>query len=163
MRILLRISELEKYQELKQSALLLFLSHFEGYEYPPVEALYCNTPCIAYDLPVLHEVGGPGIQFVRPGDTAQLRSTMARVLTEPAQSNLRSIVEPIVSFENYAAALGNILEPVAMSGPRASARTVADWRRMECLLSAADRRKKIDRWLRLKLKRLKMLLNRRGR
>lgn len=53
-----RVTDVEKFKLLHEADLMLFLSRFEGFGYPPVEALYCDTPCIVYDLPVLREVSG---------------------------------------------------------------------------------------------------------
>jgi glycosyltransferase involved in cell wall biosynthesis len=58
------LTDLEKFREFKSSRLMVFLSHFEGFGYPPVEALYCGVPCVARPLPVLREVNGQYLHYL---------------------------------------------------------------------------------------------------
>jgi hypothetical protein len=80
--------------------------------------LYCDTPCISYDLPVLHEVGGPGIKFVPLGDYEHFKSALAEVLQNNVKADLKEIVDPTIRFENYAAALDSKIIAVVRKGPR---------------------------------------------
>lgn len=116
LRVLQNISDFEKFTELKRSKLLVFPSFFEGFGYPPVEALYCNVPCIAYDLPVLREVGGAGITFVPMGNAEMLRSAVTQALSAnaPARRDLRSIVESSVGFDAFTANLSRVLSPLLL-------------------------------------------------
>lgn len=66
------LSDYRKFEELKKSKLLLFPSHFEGYGYPPVEALYCGARCIAYDLPVLREISGSALTYCKMGNVVEM-------------------------------------------------------------------------------------------
>ncbi len=50
------LSEVDKYRAIRESALMLFLSDFEGYGYPPLEAAYCGVPSILRPLAVFREV-----------------------------------------------------------------------------------------------------------
>jgi len=75
-----KLTEKEKYIEIRKSCLMLYLSYFEGFGYPPIEAQYCNTPCIVYDLPVLREVNGDGVIYVEPGDFKELHNKIEFVL-----------------------------------------------------------------------------------
>jgi glycosyltransferase involved in cell wall biosynthesis len=115
-----QVTDLEKFTEISRSRALIFLSSFEGFGYPPVEALYCNVPCIAYDLPVLHEVGGAGITFVPTGDTASLREAVARtLLCDASHKNLRDVVKGAITFEAFARNIAATLSPILAAGPRA--------------------------------------------
>lgn len=49
------LSEIEKVEQIVNASVMLFPSYFEGFGYPPVEALYYKTPCVAFDIPVLRE------------------------------------------------------------------------------------------------------------
>ena len=69
-----RLTDKEKFTEIKKSKYLLFPSYFEGYGTPPVEAQYCNTLCFAYDLPVLRETAGNGIVFCKYGDALDMKA-----------------------------------------------------------------------------------------
>lgn len=46
---------------------LLYLSSYEGFGLPVIEALACGTPVIASDIPCLREIGGENIHYVKPG------------------------------------------------------------------------------------------------
>jgi len=61
------LTDLEKFVEIKSSRLMVFLSHFEGFGYPPVEAMYCGTPCVARPLSVLREVNGEHLHYLPAG------------------------------------------------------------------------------------------------
>lgn len=105
-----RLSDAKKFEEISKSALMLFPSRFEGYGYPPVEAQYCNTPCIAFDLPVLREVSGKGLQYVPIGDYAAFRKAIAAQLkAQPKKTNLRQDIQHAASFERYADEMDAIL------------------------------------------------------
>ena len=41
------LSDSQKFLLLKRAAAVVFPSYFEGYGYPPLEALACDTPCVA--------------------------------------------------------------------------------------------------------------------
>lgn len=45
---------------------LLYLSSYEGFGLPVIEALACGTPVIASNIPCLREIGGTHIQYVKP-------------------------------------------------------------------------------------------------
>jgi glycosyltransferase involved in cell wall biosynthesis len=77
------LNDKEKFREIKKSKLMLFLSSFEGYGYPPVEAVYCGVPCVVYDLPVLREVSGACLYYVPQGDHEALRTMAAKALDQP--------------------------------------------------------------------------------
>jgi hypothetical protein len=61
---LYKITDYEKFVEISTSRFLLFLSDFEGFGSPPIEALYMNTPVIAKYLDVLFEVSGNEIKYI---------------------------------------------------------------------------------------------------
>ena len=114
-RFLHRLSDREKFWEIKRSALMLFLSYFEGFGYPPVEALYCGVPCIAYDLPVLREVSGEGLIYVAPGDVTALQDAIHKVLAgehEPPVP-LSEHIAPVARFEAYANRLEDLMQELA--------------------------------------------------
>ncbi len=103
------LSDEEKFRELKRARLMLFPSMFEGFGYPPVEAQYCNTPCIAFDLPVLREHSGPGLLFVERGNWDAYRARIQETLAAPfVEQNLRARIEPIATLESFA----QRLEPI---------------------------------------------------
>jgi len=109
-----KLSDVEKFREIKRSRLMLFPSYFEGYGYPPVEAQYCNVPCIAFDLPVLRETSGDGIIYARHGDwndfVRKIEDTLA---VNRNYAHLRNQIAKIARLENQAERLDKVLLPLA--------------------------------------------------
>lgn len=89
------VSDVEKFQLIRQSRAVVFPSFFEGFGYPPVEALLSGTRCVAFDLPVLREVSGDAVDLVPVGDWNALRDRLAAILGEPDR--------PPIGPENLAA------------------------------------------------------------
>lgn len=77
---LFSISDRDKFAEIRKARLMLFPSLFEGFGYPPVEAGYCGTPCVCFDLPVLREVNAEYAAYAPPGDIAAFREIAGGVL-----------------------------------------------------------------------------------
>jgi glycosyltransferase involved in cell wall biosynthesis len=113
LRFLDGVNDREKFTEIKRSRLMLFLSRFEGFGYPPVESLYCGTPCIVYDLPVLREISGEGLVYVPAGAVAALRQAISRVLEGPVPDGtwLRAQVERVASFDSFVVRISETFEP----------------------------------------------------
>lgn len=89
------LTDHEKFRLIRASAAVVFPSAFEGYGYPPIEALACDTPCVAFDLPVLRETCGDRIRYAPQGDTAALRARLLEALAEGPQrvSDCPEVVE----------------------------------------------------------------------
>ncbi len=105
-----RLTDREKFLEIKRAKAMLFPSYFEGYGYPPIEAQYCNTPCIAFDLPVLRETSGDNLHYARHGDWDDFRRQLTRFLdgdvhTPPTQEQIRPIATLDAMTENLNAIL----------------------------------------------------------
>ncbi len=62
---------------------LVFPSHYEGFGYPPLEAMACGVPPIVSDAAALPEVVGDAGLIVPRGDKDALRNAMLRILREP--------------------------------------------------------------------------------
>jgi Glycosyl transferases group 1 len=125
-----------KFRRIKESRLMLFLSYFEGYGYPPVEAQYCEVPCVAYDLPVLREVSGDSLVYVPPGDHAALRAAVTEALEWPVERCrlLRERIAPVARFEDFTANVNAIVcalvtLPTPPNAAAASRATVSAWQR----------------------------------
>lgn len=112
-----KLSDHDKFKEIKSASLMLFPSTFEGFGYPPIEAQYCNVPCIAFDLPVLKEVNGDGLIYVKYGDYDQFRAVIGQVLnSEKDYSHLKENIYEVASFEIYTKRLDAILRKT-LNGP----------------------------------------------
>jgi glycosyltransferase involved in cell wall biosynthesis len=130
------LNDTEKFRRIKQSRLMLFLSYFEGFGYPPVEAQYCGVPCVAYDLPVLREVSGDALIYVASGDHTALRSAVTEALRWPAGHwlGLRERIAPTARLEDFAARIDAIVrdliaQPTPPNAAAASRGTARSWRR----------------------------------
>ena len=108
------LDDAEKFRRIKQSRLMLFLSYFEGFGYPPVEAQYCGVPCVAYDLPVLREVSGDALIYVPPGDHVALKSAVTEALGWEAErcAGLREGIRRVARFEDFMANINAIIHEV---------------------------------------------------
>ncbi|MCH7960530.1 MAG: glycosyltransferase [Candidatus Hydrogenedentes bacterium] len=121
-----QISDREKYRELKRAALLLFPSLFEGFGLPPVEAQYCDVPCVAYDLPVLREVSGDAIAYVPAGDVDAFRRKIGEVLGNGAGgAGLKSGISTVARFECFSARVDKVLRRAWREGKVRNTRGMA--------------------------------------
>lgn len=84
-----KISDFEKFVEIKKAAVMIFPSYFEGYGYPPIEAVASGLRCIAFDLPVLRETCGDCIRYAKVGDFESLRKIVIEELAEFEESQSR--------------------------------------------------------------------------
>ena len=110
-----RLSDYEKCVEIRKAALMLFPSFFEGYGYPPLEALYLDTPCIAFELPVLVETCGDNLIYVPRGDWSAFKEKIARVLKERKTLHTREKITKTAKFEEYAVRMDRIVSTLAGS------------------------------------------------
>ena len=65
---------------------LLFPSLWEGFGWPPLEAMACGTPVVASNVPAIAEVVGDAGILVPPDDPSELAGATERVLTDAALS-----------------------------------------------------------------------------
>ncbi|MCR5799062.1 MAG: glycosyltransferase [Lachnospiraceae bacterium] len=106
LKIKYHLNDYEKFIEYKKSLVLLFPSHFEGYGYPPVEALYCATRCVCYDLPVLREVSGKYITTCEMDNTQELRKALIEELNKP---QINQVIVDTADFDRQAKRIDEIL------------------------------------------------------
>lgn len=77
-----QLGELEKFKELARAKFMLFPSYFEGYGLPPIEAMYMETTCLVYELPVLHEICGDGLVYCERGNWKEMGNTLGKLIKE---------------------------------------------------------------------------------
>lgn len=80
------VNDVTKFKLIKSCKLLIFPSKFEGFGMPPLEAIFCKKPCIAYKIPVLEEVYGDKIVYPKENT---------------AKSFVKSIFEVISNYKDY--------------------------------------------------------------
>jgi glycosyltransferase involved in cell wall biosynthesis len=66
----------------RNAALFAFLSLYEGFGLPVLEAMACGTPVVCSNVSSLPEVAGDAALLVDPLDTGNIAESMARVLQD---------------------------------------------------------------------------------
>lgn len=118
LEMLFKLSDEQKFREIKRSRLVLFPSFFEGFGYPPIEAQYCNVPCVSFDLPVVRETSRDGVYYVPIGDWNAFQKMIGQVLRENKDhSHLKNGIVPIATFESYEARMERLISRL-MEHPR---------------------------------------------
>lgn len=70
----------EDLQKITASALaLVYVSYFEGFGIPVLEAMHCETPVIASEVTSLPEVGGDAVLYVDPSSVESIKNAMVSV------------------------------------------------------------------------------------
>jgi glycosyltransferase involved in cell wall biosynthesis len=70
----------EKYKLMKQSKIFIFPSYLESFGQVVCEALACELPIVAYNLPALREHYGDLIMYVQKGDIKGMSRTVVDLL-----------------------------------------------------------------------------------
>jgi len=110
------VREREKFELIKSSVLTVYPSTFEGYGLPPVESLYCEVPCVAFELPVLRQVHGNDLIYARKGNFADFRNTLAGALTYPNRHTVdKTKLQCNPDVESFADGLSRIMQ--RLEGP----------------------------------------------
>lgn len=77
------VSEEEKYFLIKQASAFIFLSIYEGFGIPPLEALKIGTPVLVSDIPVFHELFEESVLYADPVNVADIASKMEAISSKP--------------------------------------------------------------------------------
>lgn len=132
-----RATDAEKFNLLKNADLMIFLSRFEGFGYPPVEALYSGLPCIVYDLPVLREVSGDTLSYVPLDRPEELNQRIKEVMNnlDDHKKRVSDLEVTRFSFDTYKEKMSAIM--TAEQKTQYSSNT-------DDINSAIDKLKKLD-------------------
>ncbi len=114
-RMLGFIPEEEKYALYAAADLFVYPSFYEGFGFPPLEALLAGTPVITSFNSALPEVVGQWATLVDPYDTSQLAAVMLELLREPARvsADIRSAIRQQYSWQEAAKKTLQVIESVA--------------------------------------------------
>jgi glycosyltransferase involved in cell wall biosynthesis len=95
-----QVTDVDKYTLMRDAALVLAPSLFEGAGMVPMEALCSGAPCVVYDLPVLREIYGDSLLYAKWGDREDYKLTVKQAAesvlgkdSEGAQPDIRDVVE----------------------------------------------------------------------
>ena len=98
------------------AAAFAFLSEYEGFGLPPLEALAAGVPILLLDTPIAREIFGPSATFVPRGDIAATAAALRALLTSPeGREPLRHRADVLArySWERAARATLDAIEAVA--------------------------------------------------
>ena len=115
LEILHHLDDDAKFDQIARARFLIFPSTFEGYGYPPVEAMAMQRRCVAFDLPVLRETCGDYHVYARHGDVEDLRVKIAETATGDAWVGGEegpSRAREVASMAAFGAGAANILRDV---------------------------------------------------
>jgi glycosyltransferase involved in cell wall biosynthesis len=66
---------------------MMYVSHFEGFGIPVLEAMFCDVPVICSSTSSLPEVGGNAVLYVNPSDVESIKSAMLTLCKDPKLRN----------------------------------------------------------------------------
>ncbi|SFV56597.1 glycosyl transferase group 1 [hydrothermal vent metagenome] len=81
------ISDQEKSCLLSNTKAFLFLSIYEGFGMPPLEALEMNTPIILSDIPVFKELFEDSVYYADPYNIENISMSMSKILIDKPDIN----------------------------------------------------------------------------
>ncbi|GEM_PF-4454528 len=112
-----RVSEVTKFELLRKASLLVFFTQFEGYGYPPVEAIWSRTPVICSDLPVLREVIKGVGHYVTMSRDLDLGDEIEKVLEQQGITLAEAqIVMQTTSIKAFGTKLGSVYDQLVKTG-----------------------------------------------
>lgn len=65
------------------ATVLAYPSLYEGFGFPPLEAMQCGVPVVASNRGAVREVAGPAAQLIEPTDVDDLAAGLQRLLDDP--------------------------------------------------------------------------------
>lgn len=75
----------------QHAKLFVFPSFYEGFGYPPLEALACGCPVITSNIPVLREILGDDIAVLNPWSVEEMASNIRNcILKDPAKYKINN-------------------------------------------------------------------------
>ena len=78
------VSDLVRRYLLENATALAYVSLFEGFGLPPLEAMSASTPVLGSDIPALREVCGDAAVLVDPFDTDAIADGLIRLVDSPS-------------------------------------------------------------------------------
>lgn len=101
-----RISDEELRREYADADALIFVSTYEGFGLPIVEAQAVGLPVVTSALEPMHEVAGMGALLVDPYDVCSIRDAVQRVLEHDLEALVERGFENVQRFRSESTATG---------------------------------------------------------
>jgi len=101
---------------LSHAALLVYPSLYEGYGFPPQEAIARGIPVVAGSSPAVAEVSGERCLLVNPLDVAQMERVIEDVLCTGAQAKINTSTASQRTWGQVAQETFAVLEKAARNG-----------------------------------------------
>jgi glycosyltransferase involved in cell wall biosynthesis len=115
------LDEGELFELYRRASLFVFPSFYEGFGFPPLEAMACGCPVIVSQTPSLMEVCGDAAHYIDPDDVESIAAGMLKVLSD--EELQRSLIQKglerarLFSGEQTVSALLRVFERVLGAGP----------------------------------------------
>jgi glycosyltransferase involved in cell wall biosynthesis len=77
------VADAELAEAFRRASVFAFLSEYEGFGLPPLEALASGIPVVLLDTPVAREVFGAAARYVPAGDIPAAAAALAELLGSP--------------------------------------------------------------------------------
>ncbi len=109
--IKVQLNDVEKFSEISRAKIMLFPSYFEGYGTPPIEAQYCETVCLVYDLPVLRETCGNSVVYCEHKNPQDMKLKLKQLIeNDVINTGMRQKIYDIAEFKSCADKLDKMLK-----------------------------------------------------
>lgn len=95
------VSDYDKWVEIRKSLFMVVATSFEGSADVPSEALYCEKPCLATDIPIMRADYGGTIEYFREHDVDDLAEKIKFLIDNPEYRRIRGKEGKRFVDENY--------------------------------------------------------------
>jgi len=111
------VSDAELAAAFRQASVFAFLSEYEGFGLPPLEALASGIPPVLLDTPVAREVCGPAARYVPPGDVPAIAAALTTLLRDPdARAAVLNDAALVLSRYSWPAAARHTMDALEWAG-----------------------------------------------
>jgi glycosyltransferase involved in cell wall biosynthesis len=118
-RIRLRsyVPESELTDAFRRASVFAFLSEYEGFGLPPLEALASGVPSVLLDTPVAREVCGPAARYVPSGDVPAAAAALTELLRDTdARAAVLSEADGVLSRYSWPEAARQTMDVLESAG-----------------------------------------------
>lgn len=116
-RIRSYVPEAELAAAFSRASAFAFLSEYEGFGLPPLEALAAGVPPVLLDTPVAREVCGAAARFVAPGDVAATAAALVELLgSETSRREVLAAAPSVLSRYAWPATARRTMEALEAAG-----------------------------------------------